>query len=193
MANIKLFKVIKSDLYRYEKGYTIKNFIHAYFVYEGFKFSVWLRLCSFFNQWRMTKYTILPILVLIYRYYKHKYGYDIPYQIPIGTGLLIFHFGGIVISAKSIGKNFTVSQNVTVGMKIVNGHKRFPIIGNNVYLAPGCAVIGDITIGDFCAIGTNSVVTKNMPPKSVIIGIPGRIISNNGANEYLNNIKEDNK
>ena len=100
---------------------------------------------------------------------------------------MIFHINGIVLSAQSVGKNLTISQNVTVGMTCHNGKKDFPIIGDNVYLAPGSAVIGKITIGDNVAIGTNCVATKDIEDNSVVVGIPGRIISHNGSYEYINN------
>lgn len=58
---------------------------------------------------------------MIYRHYKYKYGYDIPYAIEIGPGLQIFHIGGIVFSPAKCGKNITLSQNTTVGMTIHNG------------------------------------------------------------------------
>lgn len=183
-----LINTILKDQYRYVGNNSFRGFCYAYIIFEGFRFSVWLRLCSYLREKKFTKYTILPFAVVVYRHYKHKYGYDIPFQINIGPGLLIYHFGGIVISARQIGKNFTVSQNVTVGMRIVDGEKKYPIIEDNVYLAPGCAVVGDLTIGKNCAIGTNSVVTKDMPENSVVVGIPGHIISRNGAVEYLNHL-----
>ena len=112
---------------------------------------------------------------------------DIPYDRDIGPGLLIFHIGGVVFSPKSCGKNVTISQNTTVGMTVHEGIKEFPILGDNVYLAPGSAVIGGVKVGNNVAIGTNAVLTKSAPDNSVIVGIPGKVISYNGAQEYINN------
>lgn len=100
---------------------------------------------------------------------------------------MIFHIGGVVFSPKSCGKNVTISQNTTVGMTVHEGIKEFPILGDNVYLAPGSAVIGGVKVGNNVAIGTNAVLTKSAPDNSVIVGIPGKVISYNGAQEYINN------
>lgn len=185
--NYRLKELVLADLYRYERKTDVKSFLHAYVTYEGFKFTVWLRMCSTARKKKTTKLLILPFCKLIYQHYKYKYGYDIPYAIEIGPGLLIFHIGGIVISAKKCGKNLTVSQNVTVGMTAHNGIKSFPIIGDNVYLAPGCAIIGGVSIGNSVAVGTNAVVTKSAADNEVLVGIPARPISHNGSREYVNN------
>ena len=67
------------------------------------------------------------------------------------------------------------------------GVKSFPVIGDNVYLAPGCAVIGNVVIGNNVAVGTNAVVTKSADENSVLIGVPAKTISYNGSGEYVNN------
>lgn len=183
----KINEYIKGDLFRYSAKSDVKSFIKYYFRSEGFKFTVWMRICHFSRKKKITKYTLFPISKLIYKHYKYKYNYDIPYDNDIGPGLLIFHIGGIVFSPKKCGKNVTISQNTTVGMKIVNGKKEFPIIGDNVYIAPGAAIIGGINVGSNVAIGTNSVLNKSVENNSVVVGIPAKVISYNGASEYLNN------
>lgn len=54
--------------------------------------------------------------------------------------------------------------------------KGTPVIGKNVFLGAGCVVIGDISIGDGSVIGANAVVTKSIPPNSVAVGVPARVI-----------------
>lgn len=180
-----LKKYILADKFRYigKDGGIWK----AYTQYEGFRFSFWMRVCQKLREKNITKYTLFPVARVIYKHYKYKYGYDIPYTIDIGPGLLIFHIGGIVLSAKRCGKNLTISQNVTVGMTSHKGIKNYPVIGDNVYLAPGCAVIGDVTIGNSVAVGTNAVVTKSADDNAVLVGIPAQTISHNGSGEYVNN------
>ena len=123
----------------------------------------------------------------MYKRYKYKFGYDISFNIEIGPGLLIFHINTIVLSARKIGKNFTVSQGCTVGMVIKDGQKQFPSIGDNVYMAPGSKIIGGIEIGNNVAVGTNCVLNKSVQDSAVVVGIPGKVISNNGAQDYINN------
>lgn len=70
-----------------------------------------------------------------------------------------------------MGENCQIYQQVTIGN---NGG--IPTIGNNVEICAGAKVIGPITIGDDVVIGANSVVTKNIPSHSVVVGIPAKII-----------------
>lgn len=178
---------IKADLYRYSRNISLSSFFITYMNSEGFRFSVWLRLCTFLRRSKLTKYTIFPFCKAVYKHYKYKFGYDIPYDKDIGPGLLIFHIGGIVFSPEKCGRNLTISQNTTVGMTIHNGIKNFPKIGDNVYIAPGSAIIGGVTVGNNVAVGTNCVLTQSVCDNAVVVGIPGKVISYNGAQEYINN------
>ncbi|MCU7765328.1 serine O-acetyltransferase [Priestia megaterium] len=178
---------IKSDLYRYAGEISLKKFFKHYYISEGFRFSIWLRTCYFLRKKKITKYTLFPFAVLMYRHYKYKFGYDVPYAVEIGPGLLLFHINGIVFSPKMAGKNVTLSQCTTVGMTIKNGKKEYPVIGDNVYLAPGSKVIGGITVGNNVAVGTNSVLNKSVEDNAVVVGIPGNVVSYKGAGLYVNN------
>ena len=106
----------------------------------------------------------------------------------IGEGFYIGHFSGIVISSAAvIGKNCNISQGVTIGISGKGEDRGCPIIGDNVYIGAGAKVIGRITIGNNVAIGANAVVTKDVPDNAVVVGIPAKIISMDGASEILTN------
>ena len=93
---------------------------------------------------------------------------------------LIFHHGfASMISAKVIGDDCHIYQQVTLG----NGKGGTPVIGNRVTIYAGAKVIGGITIGDDVIIGANSVVNKNIPPHSVVVGIPGKVIKRRNSIE----------
>lgn len=88
---------------------------------------------------------------------------------------------GIVISkAAKIGYNCTIYQNVTIGSKTQKSGnyspKNYPQIGNNVTIYAGAVILGGITIGNNAIIGANSVVNKNIPPNTIVGGIPAKII-----------------
>lgn len=102
----------------------------------------------------------------------------------IGSGLFIQHGFSTVISAKSIGKNCWINQQVTIGN---NGRNCNPTIGNNVCIRAGAKVIGGIKIGDNVIVGANAVVVKNVPPNCVVVGVPAYIIKRDGVrvNEQL--------
>jgi serine O-acetyltransferase len=127
-------------------------------------------------------------------HFKYKFGISIPPETKIGSGFYIGHFGGIVVNRHSvIGKNCNISHGVTIGQTKRGPHKGFPILGDNIYIGAGAKIIGAITIGNNVAIGANCVVTKNIPDNSVVVGIPGRIISQNGSTEYINKTDYDKK
>ena len=145
-----------------------------------------MRTCFYSKKNFWGKYFVFPFSYIFYNHYKYKFGIDISYTSNIGPGLLIYHFGGIVVAVESAGKNLTVSQCTTIGMTIKNGIKKFPIIGDGVYLAPGSKVIGGIIVGNNVAIGSNCVLNKSVANDSVVVGIPGKVISRKGAHEYVN-------
>ena len=95
----------------------------------------------------------------------------------IGPGLFIQHGFATIIAAESIGKNCWINQQVTIGFGAKNGR---PVIKDNVRIAAGAKVFNDIIIGESANIGANAVVTKNVPAKATVIGIPAYIIKIDG-------------
>lgn len=86
----------------------------------------------------------------------------------IGPGIIVVHGTSSYLNAKKIGVNFTVNQNVTIGVS-KNGR---PSIGNNVTIRAGAIVIGGITIGDNSLIAAGSVVIKDVPSNCMVAGNP---------------------
>ena len=110
----------------------------------------------------------------------------------IGAGFYIGHFGGIVVSPKAkIGNNCNLSQGVTIGRVNRGPKKGYPTIGNNVYVGPGAKIIGAIDLGNNVTIGANCVVTKDIPDDSVVVGIPGKVISSEGSDGYVSRTDYD--
>jgi serine O-acetyltransferase len=125
------------------------------------------------------KVPILPrfIAELVHR----ATGIDIHPGATIGRGFFIDHGTGVVIGGTAIiGDNVTIYQGVTLGGTSLAHTKRHPTLGNNVTVGSGAAVLGDITIGDNVKIGANSVVVKDVPPNSTVVGIPGRVVLQDG-------------
>lgn len=104
-----------------------------------------------------------------------------------GEGTIIQHGFATVITAERIGKNCWINQQVTIGYNDsrTQGYGR-PIIGNNVRISAGAKVVGPITVGDNSVIGVNAVITKNVPPNSIVVPSPMRYI-------YKNKIRVDEK
>ena len=99
----------------------------------------------------------------------------------IGDGFFIDHGMGVVIGETTIvGKDVTLYQGVTLGGTSFNPGKRHPTLMDNVEVGVGAAVLGDILIGENSKIGAGSVVVKDVPSNSTVVGIPGRVVSKEG-------------
>ena len=99
----------------------------------------------------------------------------------IGSDFFIDHGGGVVIGETSIiGNNVTIYQGVVLGGVSNEPVKRHPTLGNNIVVGTGAKLLGPIKIGDDVRIGANSVVVNDVPPNSVVVGVPGRIVSRKG-------------
>jgi len=95
----------------------------------------------------------------------------------IGKGFFIDHGMGVVIGETAeIGDNCLLYHNVTLGGVNLSKTKRHPTLGNNVVVGAGAKVLGNIIIGDNVRIGANSVVLKDVPSDSVVVGVPGRVV-----------------
>jgi serine O-acetyltransferase len=96
----------------------------------------------------------------------------------LGVGIFIDHAIGVVIGETAeVGDDVTIYQGVTLGGTSLEHGKRHPTIGNHVTIGAGAKILGPITVGHGSRIGANAVVVGSVPPDSVVVGIPGRIIS----------------
>ena len=108
-------------------------------------------------------------------------GIEIHPAAKIGPGLFIDHGMGVVIGETAeIGENVTLLQGVTLGGTSLKREKRHPTLGNNVVVGAGAKIIGAFKIGDGSRIGAGSVVVREVPANSVVVGVPGRVTSRDG-------------
>ena len=99
----------------------------------------------------------------------------------IGRRFFIDHGMGVVIGETCIiGDGVTLYQGVTLGGTGKEKGKRHPTIGDNVLIASGSKVLGNISVGEHAKIGANSVVLHDVPAYSTVVGIPGRVVVQNG-------------
>ncbi len=108
-------------------------------------------------------------------------GVEIHPAATIGRRLVIDHGTGIVIGATTeIGDDCLIYQGVTLGGTGIVQGKRHPTLGNNVMVGCGAKVLGPIKIGDNARVAANSVVLREVPENSTVVGVPGRIVRING-------------
>ncbi|MBO6163283.1 MAG: serine O-acetyltransferase [Eubacterium sp.] len=105
-----------------------------------------------------------------------KTGIEIHPGAVIGEGFFIDHGHGVVIGETAvIGNNVTLYQGVTLGGTGKEQGKRHPTLEDNVMVSAGAKVLGSITVGRNSKIGAGSVVIRDVPPNSTVVGIPGRV------------------
>ena len=146
-----------------------------------------------FSHWARTRVN-LPLIREVLKLFCHVWhklieitaGIDLPHQADIGKGLYIGHFGGIIVNPDvKIGEYCNLSQDITIGIAGRGENRGSPTIGDRVYIGSGSRLIGAISIGNNVAIGANAVVTKDLPDNAVAVGVPAKIISYEGAQDFV--------
>ena len=120
----------------------------------------------------LRKIYLHPFSWLLYRLNMHLFAMDIHPSVTIGWGAWMPHPLGIVIARDStIGEDSTIFQNVTIG-----GRGQPSVIGNRVVIGAGACILGPAKLGDNVTVGANSVVTKDVPSDTTVVGSPARPI-----------------
>ena len=101
----------------------------------------------------------------------------------IGSCVFIDHGMGVVIGETAeVGDGCTIYQGVTLGgTSLYRGTKRHPTLGAGVVVGAGAKVLGGFTVGDGARVGSNAVVVKEVPAGATVVGIPGRIVEEQGG------------
>lgn len=112
------------------------------------------------------------------------FGLEVPARLPIGPGLIITHTYGTVLGASAIGANVTIYHQVTLGA--TEADFRFdpatrPVVEDGVTIAAGAKVLGRVTLGAGCTVGANAVVLINVPPGRLAVGVPARLVEQQGS------------
>ena len=160
----------------FNKDPAAKTLIEVLTSYPGIKAILLYRIAHFF--WRIG----MPFIPrYISEMARELTGIEIHPGAEIGSEFFIDHGTGCVIGETSeIGNNVTLFSGVVLGGTDINPVKRHPTLGDNVVVGTGAKILGPVKIGDNVKIGANSVVVTNVPPNSVVVGVPGRVISRKG-------------
>jgi serine O-acetyltransferase len=111
----------------------------------------------------------------------------------LGRRLFIDHGMGVVIGETTIvGNDVTLYQGVTLGGTGKEHGKRHPTLEDNVVVGGGAKILGNIIVGKNCRIGAGSVVLRNVPEHSTVVGVPGHIIFREGKRVVITDPKQIN-
>ena len=149
--------------------------------HQGF----WMLFIHRFGNWRMgikNKFLRLPFS-LVYRVFNKLtqifFGMKLDYVVKVGRRVRLEHFGGMILGAREIGNDVIIRQNTTFGVRSVSDLNAKPIIGDFVQIGAGAVIVGNVTIGENSVIGANSVVSTDVAPNSIMLGVPAKYIRKN--------------
>lgn len=172
-----MFRRIKEDIeVVFEQDPAARSYIEVILTYSGLH-AIWAhRLAHSFYKRKL--FFIARVISQVSRFFT---GIEIHPGAQIGRRFFIDHGMGVVIGETcEIGDNVTVFQGVTLGGTGKEKGKRHPTIKDNALIATGAKVLGSITVGENSKIGAGSVVLRDVPSNSTVVGIPGRVVIQDG-------------
>ncbi|RJQ31675.1 MAG: serine O-acetyltransferase [Actinobacteria bacterium] len=172
-----MFRRIGSELNTFiEKDPAANSKLQVFFLYQGFHSIISHR----FAHWLLKhKMPILPRLIS--QCNRFLTGIEIHPGAQIGENFFIDHGMGVVIGETTeIGNDVLLYQGVTLGGTGKEKGKRHPTLGNNVVVGANATVLGAVQIGDNVKVGAGSVVVKDVPANTTVVGVPGRIVVDQG-------------
>ncbi|AKG75096.1 serine O-acetyltransferase [Salinicoccus halodurans] len=183
-----MFGRIKEDIDMVlEMDPAAKNRFEVFFTYSGLH-AVWSHLLAH----RLYKRNFTTSARVISQVSRFITGIEIHPGAEIGKKLFIDHGMGTVIGETCrIGNNVTIYQGVTLGGTGKEEKKRHPDVDDNVLVAAGAKVLGNIRIHENSKVGANSVVLHDVPRDSTVVGIPGHVVKQ--AGEKVNNARDLNQ
>jgi serine O-acetyltransferase len=181
------FNTIREDIQSvFERDPAARSMLEVLLCYPGLH-TVWAHHVNHW-LWKHKFHTLARFFSQVVRFWT---GIEIHPGARIGRRLFIDHGMGVVIGETAeVGDDVTIYQAVTLGGTTLNKGKRHPTIRNGVVIGGGAKVLGNIVVGENSRIGANSVVLRDVPDNSTIVGVPGHIIFRNGKRVVITDPKE---
>lgn len=173
-----MFKLLKEDIeVVFDQDPAARSKLEVILTYAGLH-AIWSHRLAH-ALFKRKLFFIARVISQISRFFT---GIEIHPGAKIGRRLFIDHGMGVVIGETcEIGDNVTIYQGVTLGGTGKEKGKRHPTVKDHALIATGAKVLGSITIGENSKIGGGSVVLKDVPPNSTVVGVPGRVVVQDGV------------
>jgi serine O-acetyltransferase len=183
------FRLMREDIAAVlERDPAARSKLEIVLLYSGLHALWWYRV----HHW-LWKHHWLFLARALSQFARWLTGVEIHPGATIGRRFFIDHGMGVVIGETAeVGDDVTLYQGVTLGGTTLNPGKRHPTLGNGVVVGGGAKILGNIRIGDNCRIGAGSVVLRDVPADSTVVGVPGHIIFRNGKRVVITDPKQIN-
>ncbi len=184
-----LLSLIREDVANVvEHDPAAKSSLEVFLCYSGLH-AVWFYRM---NHW-MWNHGLFLLARILSQAARFLTGIEIHPGAKIGRRLFIDHGNGVVIGETAIvGDDVTLYQGVTLGGTGKEHGKRHPTLEDNVVVGGGAKILGNIIVGKNCRIGAGSVVLRNVPENSTVVGVPGHIIFREGKRVVITDPKQIN-
>jgi serine O-acetyltransferase len=184
-----LLQSLRADLYRVAAQTGFRPFCRTFLCVSTYRYMALFRICQTLGHHPALKWSLYPFFLLWFARLGHHLGIRIPLSCTVGDGLLIEHWGGIWVNpAVRFGRNCNIAHGVTLGWVGSGTQRGAPELGDAVFLGPGCAVLGGVSVGNHALISANSVVLQDVPENGVVLGVPGRVFSTRGSHDLVKNL-----
>ncbi len=138
--------------------------------------------------WRHNRKLMARWLSQVLRFFS---GIEIHPGATIGRRLFIDHGMGVVIGETAIvGNDVTLYQGVTLGGTGKEKGKRHPTLKDGVFVGNNSNILGNITIGENSRVGAGSVVLRDVPPNSTVVGVPAHVVYREGQRVLITDPRE---
>ncbi len=160
----------------YERDPAVDTFLPVTLYLKGFQAIQAHRLAHFL--WRNERKDLAQFMQ---SRNSEVFSVDIHPACVMGKGIMFDHATGIVVGETSvIDDNVSILQQVTLGGTGNEQGDRHPKIRSGVLVAAGAKVLGNITIGEGARIGAGSVVLRDVPPHTTVVGVPAKAVGGTG-------------
>lgn len=178
-------EILEYEVYRGEKVHCLKRFQIKHIRPNTNCMYLSRTMWFFFNRG-----VLRVISRMIYVRIIHRYGCCIFPSAKVDRGFWIEHPVGIVIGNCIIGKEFTIHQNTTIGVKHRYDDSKglIPKIGEFAHMCANSCVLGDVSVCDGVTIGAGAVVNKNIDVPGTYVGVPARLVKASGGYENTNSL-----
>ncbi len=130
-------------------------------------------------RWKVFRAPLSLLFHVLYKVIQWVCGVSMPYTARLGRRVRLWHHGGMVLGARSIGDDVHIRQNTTFGATA--GRRARPVIEDRVDIGCGACILGGVRVGHDSVIGANAVVIEDVPPYSLAVGVPARVVKRLGA------------
>jgi serine O-acetyltransferase len=142
---------------------------------DGTPAMFWYRLMQWSRRWR-----IVPLELACSKILTWFCGCIIGRGAEFGPRFVLIHSNGVVVNGGvNGGSDVRIEHQVTIGAE----RRKFPTLGNRVFIGAGAKIVGGVVVGDDVMIGANAVVVKDVPSNSTAVGVPARCIPRKSASQ----------